>query len=170
MSDPFVAEIKMFGGNFAPRNYAFCDGSLLSISSYTTLFALLGTYFGGDGRSTFALPDLRGRFPMHFGSGPGLSTRNIGVSGGFEKVTLNQNEIPSHQHAIPVSSAVGNEKLPAGNVIAQSNDGENNFSSAGSDGAISTGNTGQTRAHENMPPFLAVNFIIALNGFFPSRS
>lgn len=180
MSDPFIAQITMFGGNFAPRGWAFCEGQLLAISQNSALFSILGTTYGGDGRTTFGLPDLRGRFPTQQGNGPGLSNKNLGQKGGVESVTLNTTQIPSHSHAaglqIPASTEVGNTPSPSGAYHAKSNDGENNFTSAApnstmaASGGVTVGNTGGNLSHENMPPFLAINFIIALVGVFPSRN
>lgn len=177
MSEPFIAQITMFGGNFAPRSWAFCDGQLLAISQNTALFSLVGTTYGGDGRTTFGLPDLRGRFPMHAGNGPGLSQRRLGQKGGVENVTLTANQLAAHSHTatLKAASTVADAASPAGNYLAQSNDGENNFSSSSSDsslaaGSVTTDLTGGGQSHTNMPPFLAINFIIALQGIFPSRS
>lgn len=171
MSEPFIAEINMFAGTFAPRYWALCDGQLLPISSNTALFSIIDTIYGGDGRITTALPDMRGRFPTHAGNGPSLSDRRLGSKSGSETVTLNQNEIPSHSHTIPSTAEVGNEKTPAGHVLSQSNDGENNFSSGNPDtGTMQTNNLGGSQPHNNMPPYLTVNFIIALQGLYPSRS
>jgi len=171
MSEPFIAEINMFAGNFAPRSWAYCDGQLLAISTNTALFSLIGTIYGGDGYTTTALPDMRGRFPTHMGNGPGLSNRLLGSKSGVETVTLNQTQIPAHSHNIPVVSSVGNAKTPGNNKLAQSNDGENNFSSATADGNMQTASDGgSSQPHTNMPPYLTVNFIIALQGVFPSRS
>ena len=179
MPDPFIGEIKMIGFNFAPRGWATCDGQLLPIASYTALFSLVGTTYGGDGRSTFGLPDLRGRFPMHQGSGPGLTPRNLGTKAGDQTVTLTSNQIPSHSHSLaggtlPTSSAIGNRPSPNGAIPATANDGESNYTSGGPDGSIglsgSTAATGGNQAHDNMPPFLTVNFVIALVGLFPSRN
>jgi microcystin-dependent protein len=169
-ADPFIGEITMFGGNFAPRGWAFCDGQLLAISTNSALFSLLGTTYGGDGRTTFGLPDLRGRMPLHQGSGPGLTRRNLGQRNGTENHTLSIPELPSHGHSIGVSSTVGNAKTPGGNLLAQSNDGENNFTTVDADGEMTTQNSGTGQGHNNMPPFLAVNFIIALEGIYPSRA
>ena len=128
MSSPFIAEIIMFGGNFAPRSWAFCDGQLLPISQNTALFSLLGTIYGGDGRTTFALPDLRGRVPMHQGNGPGLTPRNLGSKGGEENVALNQQQMPSHTHAAVVevhcSSEDGESDEAADNFPAKAGGGE----------------------------------------------
>jgi len=178
MSEPYVGQIQMFGFNFAPRGWALCDGQLLPIAQNTALFSLLGTIYGGDGRTTFALPDLRGRAAIHQGTGPGLSGRSIGSRGGVQSVTLNEAQIPSHDH-----SATANAVGPAGN----SNDALDNFwaDDAGvssgtyhsgpatgsmNAGAIQVGAAGGGQAHENMQPFLTINFCIALVGVFPSRN
>ncbi len=118
--DPFIGEIIMFGGNFAPRSWAFCDGQLLAISQYNALFSLFGTIYGGDGRTTFGLPDLRGRIPVHQGSGPGLTPRQIGTRSGSEQVTLTPQDLPSHTHAWKASSAGATNRTPAGNGKARS--------------------------------------------------
>lgn len=170
MSEPFIAEIKMFAGNFAPRNYAFCSGQLIQISQNSTLFSLVGTIYGGDGRTTFGLPDLRGRAPIHWGNGPGLQNYNIGQKGGAETVTLNANQMPQHNHSVACSGNDATLGLPTGNVPATT--GENNYSQS-KDSTMKSdmiGNAGSSQAHENRQPYLAVSFIIALQGVFPSRS
>jgi len=176
-SEPFIAEIIMFGGNFAPRNWAFCDGQLLAISQNTALFSLLGTTYGGDGRTTFALPDLRGRVAMHAGSGPGLTTRRLGEKSGVESVTLNAAQMPSHSHTATVkgTNARGNSETPEGNTWA-SRSRDNDYSDIAVPDVTMKANTvtvstsGGSQAHENMPPYLAVNYIIALQGLYPSRN
>ena len=186
--EPFIGMIVMFGGNFAPRGWALCDGTLLSISQYQALFSILGTTYGGDGRTTFALPPMRGRVPMHAGSGPGLTTRRLGEKSGVENVTLNTNQIPSHTHGITITEANlnvvredGNTAEPAGAVIANvspdTNMAYNNASlpdataKAGSISvAASATHTGGSQHHTNMQPYLVVNFIIALQGTYPSRN
>jgi microcystin-dependent protein len=177
MSEPFIGEIKMVGFNFAPRGWARCDGQLLPISSNTALFSLLGTNYGGNGENTFALPELRGRVPVHMGTGPALSPRQLGQRSGVEKVTLSIYEMPSHTHTggtIPVTDAVGNQTVPDGHILARANDGESNYSDAAANGVLGgvpgIGNSGGSQSHENMPPFLAINFVIALQGIFPSPS
>jgi microcystin-dependent protein len=180
MSEPFLGEIRMVGFNFAPRGWAFCDGQLLPISQNTALFSLLGTTYGGDGRTTFGLPDLRGRVPIHAGNGPGLSSYRQGQKGGTEEVTLITNQIPSHSHtaagtAAAVSGA-GDSKTPTGSTWA-SLSRENAYSSTAADGTmaannvnVTVNNAGGGQSHTNVQPFLAIYFCIALVGLFPSRS
>src|SRR5437667_1246354 len=131
MSNPFVAEIRIFPFNFPPVGWAFCNGQLLPISQNTALFSLLGTTYGGDGKSTFALPDLEGRAPMHPGQGPGLSLHDLGETGGSETVSLLESEIPNHTHAMQASTAPGNSKIPAGNVVARATGGNVYLPAAG---------------------------------------
>jgi microcystin-dependent protein len=174
MSEPFIAEIIMFGGNFAPRGWAFCDGQLLAISQNTALFSLLGTTYGGDGRTTFGLPDLRGRVPIHPGTGPGLSTYRLGQKGGTETVQLNVNEIPSHTHTARGTSSRATDQDPAGNVWAKEAVGATAvYASGNADTSLHTSaiaNTGGSQGHTNIQPYNCVNFIIALVGLYPSRN
>lgn len=177
MSEPFLGEIIMFAGNFAPRGWALCDGQLLAISSNTALFSILGTTYGGDGRTTFALPDLRGRVPVHPGSGPGLTKRNLGQRGGSETNTLTSNQLPSHSHSVNAKNANGNSNVPAANhtlgAFGQSAPPSGIYSSDAPDTALlpsTIGNTGGGQSVNNMEPFECVNFIIALQGVFPSRN
>lgn len=176
----YIGQILMFAGNFAPRSWALCNGQLLAISSNTALFSIIGTTYGGDGRTTFALPDLRSRVAMHAGQGPGLSTRTLGQRGGVESVTLQQSEIPSHSHSASgtqrVSSGPGDSSNPVGRVPAQLVR-ENAYATAPVDATLSNdsveitlGNTGGNLPHTNIQPFLAVNYIICLFGIFPSRN
>lgn len=172
MADPFVAEIRIFPFNFAPKGWAWCNGQILPISQNTALFSLLGTTYGGNGQSTFALPNLEGNAPMHPGQGPGLSLHDLGEMSGSENVTLLQSEIPSHSHSI-VSSGLNSQAItPAGNVTGRGNPtpiyasggvlaamGQNTISPAG-------GNL----PHNNMMPYLTLNFNIAMQGVFPPRS
>ncbi|MGF1728813.1 phage tail protein [Photobacterium kasasachensis] len=175
MTEPFIGEIRMFGGNFAPRDWAFCDGQLLSISQNEALFSLVNTYYGGDGRSTFALPDLRGRLPMHYGSGPGLQTRLLGSRFGYEKIPLSKDQIPSHNHDLMASSQAADDDAPGGNTLAtpavnaygpQSTTPTKNVTLA----ATAVSDTGGSQPHYNLMPSLCINFIIALKGTYPSRN
>ena len=170
MSEPFVGEIRMFAGNFAPRGWAFCDGQLLAVSQNDALFSLLGTIYGGDGRTTFGLPDLRGRIPIHAGSGPGLSPRRLGAKAGSEKETVTVNNLPSHSHTFKASSEIADNTNPINNTFGDSSFDlyileDPDISMA--DNAISY--TGGSRSHTNLMPFLCINFIIALFGIYPSR-
>lgn len=172
MSEPFIAEIRIFAGNFAPRGWAFCNGQLLPISQNTALFSLIGTTYGGDGRTTTALPDLQGRSPMHPGRGPGLSDRRLGERSGVETVTLSEAQLPSHNHTAQASSDLGDATNPQDKVLsAPLGRGTNLYNSAGTTVPFKQlGNTGGSQAHNNLQPFLALNFIIALVGLYPSRS
>lgn len=174
MSEPFVGEIRMFAGNFAPRGWAFCDGQLLAVSQNDALFSLLGTIYGGDGRTTFGLPDLRGRLPIHAGSGPGLSPRRLGAKGGAENVTLTVNQLPSHGHNLGANASAGNSTNPSG-YFAQDAAGSNLYLNGASTqpaalNPATIGNVGGSRSHTNLMPFLCLNFIIALFGIYPSRN
>jgi len=174
MSDPFVGEIRMFAGNFAPRGWALCDGQLLAVSQNDALFALLGTIYGGDGRSTFGLPDMRGRIPLHMGTGPGLSPRSIGEKSGQENVTLLLNNLPAHNHGFQASTSVADSGYPAGQLVADTG-AASVYNTAAPDTSITmpantVSNTGGGQQHMNMMPFQCVNFIIALFGIFPSRN
>jgi microcystin-dependent protein len=173
MSEPFIGEVSMIGFDFAPRGWAFCDGQLLPIAQYTALYSLLGTTYGGDGRTTFALPDLRGRTPIHPGRGPGLSDRRLGQQVGSETVTVTTAQIPSHTHTLKASSQRQNTSDPSNNVLAQQpvefyDTPQPNDERAMHAGSIA--NTGGGQAHTNRQPYQAVRFIIALQGLFPSRS
>ncbi len=180
--DPFIGQIMMFGSNFAPRGWALCDGQLLPIASNTALFSILGTTYGGDGRTTFALPDLRGRVSIHPGNGPGLSSYRLGERGGVEDVTLNITQIPSHNHiatgqikcnfspATPATatSPVNGTFANAASEIYNSAAGTQHMAQNGVDVAV--GHTGNNQDHTNIQPFQCVNYIIALQGTYPSRS
>ncbi len=175
MADPFVAEIRIFPFNFAPRGWAFCDGQLLPLSQNTALFSLLGTTYGGNGKSNFALPDLQGRAPMQPGQGPGLSLHDLGESGGSETVTLLESEIPSHAHTMRASNDAANSNQPAGALVARPfGRGNNIFNTANaslvamSDQALAP--VGGDAPHNNMMPYLTVSFCIALQGVFPPRT
>lgn len=169
MSDPFIAEIVMFGGNFAPRSWAFCDGQLLPIAQNSALFSLLGTTYGGDGRTTFGLPDLRGRFPMHPGTGAGLSPRQLGEKGGVETNTLTTSQLPSHTHTLKASGNGANTNNPESNVLGLAEAYSDQATSLNMD-PTAIANTGGGQQVNNMPPYQCVNFIIALQGVFPSRN
>lgn len=160
----------MFAGNFAPRGWAFCDGQLLAVSQNDALFSLVGTIYGGDGRATFGLPDLRGRVPVHAGTGPGLSPRQIGSSGGVETVTLTANQLPSHTHAWHASTDLASSRDTPRSVLAQSvPDIYTTRASLLDLDAGVVGGVGGGRDHNNVMPFLCVNFIVALFGIYPSR-
>jgi microcystin-dependent protein len=170
MSDPYLAEIKIVGFNFAPRGWAFCDGQILPINQNQALYSLLGTTYGGDGRTTFALPDLRGRTPIHMGTGSGLTQRNLGSRSGEERHSLTVNEIPSHTHVARASSVSGDAPVPTGNVLAAANNAygpPNNLTPLHA-GSLAASGAGQ--GHENMQPYLTLSFCIALQGLFPSRN
>ncbi len=171
MSEPFVGEIRMFAGNFAPRGWAFCDGQLLAVSQNDALFSLFGTIYGGDGRTTFGLPDVRGRIPLHAGTGPGLSTRKLGSKSGSEKVTLTTNQLASHSHDYNVSNQEGNSDTPTSNLIAErpSINYLNELAQDTDMASNSLANTGGSSSHTNLMPTLCVNFIVALFGIYPSR-
>jgi len=172
MGTPFIGEIRMFGGNFAILGWAFCDGSLLSIAQNDALYALLGTTYGGDGQNTFALPDLRSRVPVHQGTGAGLSSYTLGQMGGAETVTLTTATIPAHSHAAKESSAGSGSSDPTGNFWASSPTTKqyattptpNTFMASNA-----TSSAGGGSPHDNMVPFLAVSFIIAIQGLYPSQ-
>ena len=172
--DPFVGEIRIFAGNFAPKGWAFCNGQLLPISQNTALFSLLGTFYGGDGKSNFALPNLQGNVPIHQGQGPGLSSRVIGETGGAENVTLIQTEMPSHSHGTLGKDASGGLASPQGNVWGPlpGRTPPNTYSSAVPNTPMhpfALGPNGGSLPHNNMSPYLAMTFIIALQGVFPPR-
>ena len=172
MSEPFVGEIRMFAGNFAPRGWAFCDGQLLAVSQNDALFSLFGTIYGGDGRTTFGLPELRGRIPIHAGSGPGLSPRNLGAKSGTEKEALTTAQLPSHSHAMRANTGLANQTSPAGHVLAQSSTLNQYFETAPSVdlGASTVVAIGGSQSHDNIQPFLCIHFIVALSGIYPSRN
>ncbi|SDY20641.1 phage tail protein [Hymenobacter psychrophilus] len=169
-SDPFVAEIVMFPFNFVPKGYARCNGQLLPISQNTALFALLGTIYGGDGRSTFALPNLNGRVAIGAGQGPGLSLYDLGQTGGSATTTLNETELPVHQHtlALTYSSELGTLGSPEGAYLASNGSGEPQYEASGA-GYMATGTIGNAEPHNNMQPYLGLSYCIALQGVFPPR-
>lgn len=172
--EPFIGQIILAGFNFAPRGYALCQGQLLSIAQNSALFSLLGTTYGGDGITTFALPDLRGRVPMGFGNGPGLTPRVLGEESGTETVTLLVSEIPAHNHLLLANSAPGDTGAPAGAVLANSGATDREYLSTGAPNepmsVQAIGMTGGTLPHNNMQPYLVLNYSIALEGIFPSRN
>jgi microcystin-dependent protein len=174
---PFIGEVRMFAGTFAPRGYAFCDGTLLPIAQNTALFSILGTTYGGDGRTTFGLPDLRGRTPIGPGRGPGLSNRNPGQKLGVEAVPLTQAQIPSHNHPLNATADFSSSMNPANNLASKPPgllgtriyaDGPQNTTMNAA--SISATGSNNPATHNNMQPFLAINYIIALQGVFPSRN
>lgn len=179
MSQNFIGEIRMFGGNYAPRDWAFCNGQLLSIAQYSTLFALIGTTYGGDGQTTFALPDLRSRLAVGEGAGPALTPRQIGQVGGSETVTLSQAQMPAHNHMVVATTAAGNLTGPGSTALVASPGGTSSTlyvvpgavpitTVAMSPGSVGT--EGGSQSHDNHMPSLCVSFIIALSGIFPSRN
>ena len=186
--EPFIGQIMMFGGNFAPRGWMFCEGQLLSISQNTALFSILGTTYGGDGRTTFALPDLRGRTPIGTGHGPGLSLRSLGEKSGSETTTLLVSNLPSHEHSVPpapvkASSQPATEQVPGTNgattLASPSANGRSSEAynsqqpdvtlNTGQAGVLNSGFTGGNIPVNNMQPYIAMNYIIAIVGIFPSR-
>ena len=175
MADPFVAEIRIFPFNFAPKGWAWCDGQLLPLSQNTALFSLLGTTYGGNGKSNFALPDLQGRGPMHPGQGPGLSLHDLGETGGSETVTLLESEIPSHSHAMRASNDASTTNAPAGATVARPFGRGNNIFQTGNTNLVSMAPealapAGGDQPHNNLQPYLTFYFAIALQGVFPPRT
>lgn len=179
--DPFIAAIVMFGGNFAPRGWAFCDGQLLPISQNTALFSILGTTFGGDGRTTFALPDLRGRAPLHPGTGPGLTPRNLGQRSGSETNTLTSSNLPPHTHAATGTTMAyqgdADSADPQGNNFGEPDtnkfiytDQADNVLMRANNVQVTISNAGASIPVNNMQPWLGINYIIAMQGIFPSRN
>lgn len=172
MADPFLGEIRMAGFNFAPRGWGFCNGAILSIAQNSALFALLGTTYGGDGITTFALPNLMGRLPLNQGQGPGLSPRTIGEMGGVEQVTLTSQQLPNHTHTLAAASAGTRTSSAGGNLLA-SGEADIYARGAGQPVALSPDQlspAGGSQPHTNLQPALAVNFFIAFEGIFPSRN
>ena len=177
MTDPFVAEIRMFGFNFAPKGWAFCNGQLLPLSQNTALFSLLGTTYGGNGQSNFGLPNLQGNAPMHPGQGPGLSLHDLGETGGSETVTLLESEIPSHGHPMQASQGDGTERTPSpggnGQLLA-TGVGISQYQAPSGPATPLSGSAiapaGGDQPHNNMQPYLVLNFCIALQGVYPPRT
>ncbi len=170
MSDPFVAEIRAFPFNFAPDGWAFCNGQLLGISQNTALFSLLGTTYGGDGKSNFALPNLQGCVPIHPGQGPGLSLYDLGDDGGSEYVTLLQSTIPSHNHLVQASQENGGTSEPANNMLAAANAYVPYDSTLTQLAQTAAAPAGGDQPHSNLMPYLTLNFCIALQGEYPPRT
>lgn len=171
--ETFLGEIRMFAGNFAPTGWAFCQGQLLPIAQNTALFSLLGTTYGGDGRTTFALPDLRGRVPVGFGQGPGLSYKDLGQQFGTETVTLTTAQMPAHSHTVNAVNSEGNQNLPTNSLPANTKALDKEYSDAASNTTMKSGMIGITGSSQPVnisQPSLGVNFIIALQGIFPSRN
>lgn len=171
--EPYLSEIMLVGFNFAPRGWAFCDGQILPINQNQSLYSLLGTTFGGDGRTSFALPDLRGRVSVHPGQGAGLPNYVLGQKGGENNVTLNVNEIPSHSHTLNVNSAEGNTHDPNGKFLASNSEGVKHYSDESSSHTAhdnSIQNSAGNQGHTNMQPYLGINHCIAITGLFPSRN
>ena len=180
MSEQFLGEIRMFGGNYAPNGWAFCNGQLLSISQNNALFALVGTVYGGDGQTTFALPNLQGRLAVGEGNGPSLTPRTIGEVAGNETVTLTTTQLPMHNHPATVTTATGNLTGPANNALPAEPagttatlyvvPGTTTITTVAMDPLSIGANSGGNQPHDNMMPALCVSFIIALQGIFPSRN
>jgi microcystin-dependent protein len=165
MSEPFLSEVKIVSFNFAPKGWALCNGQLLPINQNQALFSLLGTTYGGDGRVNFALPNLQGRIPIHFGNG-----HTLGEVGGQENHTLTAQEMPAHTHTISASNAAPNQGTPAGNMWANNSGAYSSASPDSSMNPASISNAGGNQPHTNIQPYLVLNFIIALVGIFPSQS
>lgn len=171
--DPFVAEIRIFPFNFPPKGWAFCNGQILPLSQNTALFSLLGTVYGGDGKSTFGLPNMQGSAPMHPGQGPGLSLHDLGEIGGSQTVTLIQSEMPSHPHSLMAAVTSSTKSLPTGNSLTRISSGATPYKAPGSAqatmAAVAIAPAGGDQPHNNMQPYLTLNFCIALQGVFPQR-
>jgi microcystin-dependent protein len=173
--EPILGQIILFAGNFAPVGWAFCHGQLLSIATNSTLFSILGTTYGGDGKTNFALPDLRGAVPIGFGQGVGLTHHELGERGGTETVALTEAQLPAHHHALRAVKADAATRNPAANLLAKSRAVVPNYAAPNPSAVVvmndlAISETGGGQPHNNMPPFLAMNYIIALQGIFPSRS
>ena len=171
MSDPYIGEIRMFAGSFAPVGWELCQGQLLPISDYDTLFNLIGNSYGGDGVNNFALPDLRGRIPLHAGSAPGLSPRTLAARGGAENVSLGATQLAAHTHAMTASQNPANADFTARDGVPASIAGTNVYGPVGTPGAMTAnaiGAAGGSQPHDNMAPFLALNFIISVFGLYPT--
>jgi microcystin-dependent protein len=170
MSECFIGEIRIFGGNYAPMDWAVCDGQTLTIAQNDVLYSLIGTTYGGDGQTNFKLPDLRGRIPVHMGQGPGLTPRTTGQSIGAEQVILGASDMPAHTHVAQGNSSAGTQSSPENGVWAASS--LNQFSANTATAAMNTAalaSAGGGQSHDNLMPYLCINFIIALSGIYPSR-
>ncbi|TMP42174.1 phage tail protein [Pseudoalteromonas citrea] len=176
MSDSFIGDIKMMATTFAPRQWAMCNGTIMAVNQNQPLFALIGAQYGGDGRSSFGLPDMRGRIPVHFGQGPGLQNYPLAAKTGLEEVTLQKSQIPAHTHSLQASNNSANSSSAIGNVLARSPETETAYTSdAGTSkvqelSAMAVESAGNTQPHNNMMPYLAIHFVICLQGIFPSRN
>ncbi len=174
MSEPFIAEVRIFAGNFAPRGWAFCNGQLLPISQNTALFSLIGTIYGGDGETTTALPNLQERAPMHPGNGPGLTSRRLGQKGGSKTVALTEAQTSAHNHSLAATPTPADSGNPVGKILASSPLGDTQFKTDPASPvdmkSDALGDQGGNAAHNNLPPYIALYFIIALTGVYPSRS
>jgi len=177
MAEPFVGEIRMFTCNYAPRDWAFCDGSILPISQNSILFAVIGDFYGGNGRTTMGLPNLQGRAPMHPGSGPGLTPRRLAWYEGFPEIPLNQDNLPEHSHIVTAVKEEGVSTNPSGQYLSKmTTTGSRNMlynkeaTSSAPMSSATISNSGNSTPHENMQPYCVVNFCIALEGMFPARN
>jgi microcystin-dependent protein len=182
MGETYLGEISMGGWNFSPHGFAFCNGQLMPITQNTALFSLLGTNFGGDGTQTFALPDLRGRVPIHWGQGAGLSNYNLAQTGGAENITLTTTQIPAHSHAVNANVSIPNAASPSGASFASSpvtgsgpnasqlNIYQTNAPNGATLNAGTIGSTGSNQAHPNIQPYVAISYVIALQGIYPARN
>jgi microcystin-dependent protein len=173
MANPFIAEIRIFPFNFPPKGWAFCDGQVMSISQNTALFSLLGTTYGGDGKSNFALPDMQGNAPMHPGQGPGLSLHDLGETGGSDTVTLLESEMPSHSHGLTASNQFGTDQSPVNELFAVGVGGIKLYAAPASTvqlADVMVTPAGGDQPHNNLMPYLTLNFCIALQGVFPPRT
>jgi microcystin-dependent protein len=169
--EPFIGEVRWFAGNFAPRNWALCDGQLLAINQNQALFSLLGTNYGGDGRTTFGLPEMRGRGMVHHGTGSGLTNRRLGQKAGAESETLNNTQLPSHAHTLRADSSGGDSVLPEDRVVSKVGRLRIFADTPDSDmGAASITGAGGNQPHNNMQPYTSLNCIIALQGLYPPRN
>ncbi len=170
MSEPFLAEVRIVGFNFAPRGWAFCDGQILPINQNQSLYSLLGTTYGGDGRTSFALPDLRGRTPIHVGRSNGGDSHRLGQKSGEETHTLSAAEMPQHKHVARANDTAGDNPIPTTHSLARANNLYRDASNLTELRSGTVTNVGGSQAHDNMQPYIAVNFCIALQGLFPSRN